>query len=318
MNIALVEPIGVSEEVMEGYAQKLREKGHSFHYYDDVTSNRETLECRSKDCEIVMVANHPYPDEVIAKSEKLQMISVAFTGIDHVGSTACKEKGVMICNSAGYSDQTVAELVIGFAIDAFRRVREADQSVRSGGCSTGLTGRDLCGKTIGILGLGHIGLRTAKLFAAFGAHVTAYDSNKSEEAEKVGIEYVSFDNLLKESDIVSIHLPLKDETRGFIDAEKLALMKQKAVLINCARGPIVKAEALANALNQGQLAYACVDVFDCEPPIPQNNPLLSAKNILLTPHVAYLSEESMLRRAEIAFQNVFDYLDGKPGNVCRL
>lgn len=318
MKIALLEPIGVPVEVIEEYAGKLREEGHTFRYYDTVTTDTAELIRRSEDCEVVMIANHPYPDEAVAANEKLKMISVAFTGIDHVGTGACKEKDVLVCNAAGYSDQTVAELVIGVAIDAYRRIPAADRRVREGGTSAGLCGRELNGKTIGIVGLGKIGLQTARLFQAFGCKVVAYNRSRSKEAEDAGICYLPLEDVLKESDILSVHLPLNVQTRGFIDAQKLSLMKKDAVLINCARGPVVDTAALAEALNEERLGGACVDVFDCEPPIPQDNPLLSAKNVILTPHIAYLSEESMLRRAQIVFRNVFDYLEGKPSNVCTL
>ena len=118
MKIALLEPIGVPEETIQAYGDKIRSLGHEFVSYDTVTTDPEELKERSKGCEIVMIANHPYKDEVVAASEDLKMISVAFTGIDHVGTKACKEKGVTVCNAAGYSNETVAELILGFAVDA--------------------------------------------------------------------------------------------------------------------------------------------------------------------------------------------------------
>ena len=152
----------------------------------------------------------------------------------------------------------------------------------------------------------------AKLFQAFGAKVIAYNRSESEEAKALGIEYKSLEEVLSTSDIVSLNLPLNAETRGFLSADKIALMNENTIFINCARGPIVDNEALAKALNDGKLGYACVDVFDMEPPI------LQAKNTLLTPHQAFISEESMVRRAKIVFDNVTAYLDGKPVNVCKL
>ena len=136
----------------------------------------------------------------------------------------------------------------------------------------------------------------------------AYNRSQSQKALDMGIEYRSLDEVLEESDIISLNLPLNDETRGFIDKEKISKMKSDAVFINCARGPIVDNQALAEALNEDKLGFACVDVFDMEPPIPEDYPLLHAKNTLLTPHQAFISEESMLRRAEIVFQNVFAYV----------
>lgn len=265
-----------------------------------------------------MIANHPYPQEVIASNPVLKMISVAFTGIDHIGTAACKEKDIMVCNAAGYSNQTVAELIIGMAVDALRNVVKADGVVRNGGTSAGIGGREICGRTVGIIGLGQIGMMTAKLFQAFGANVIAYNRSESDEAKKMGIKYCTLDEVLEQSDIVSLNLPLNAETKGFISKEKIAKMGSNTVFINCARGPIVDNAALAEALNEGRLGFACVDVFDCEPPIPADYPLLHAKNTVLTPHQAFISEESMERRAAIVFQNVFSYLEGEPQNVCKL
>lgn len=265
-----------------------------------------------------MIANHPYPDEVIESLENLKMISVAFTGIDHVGSGACKENGVMVCNSSGYSNETVAELILGFAVDGMRNVAKANEVVRRGGTSAGIGGREICGKTVGIIGLGQIGTRAAQLFQAFGAKVIAYNRSASQKALNMGIEYRSLDEVLAESDIISLNLPLNSETRGFLDKEKISKMKKNAIFINCARGPIVDNNALAEALNEDRLGFACVDVFDMEPPIPEEYPLLHAKNTLLTPHQAFISEEAMLRRAEIVFRNVLAYIEGKQENICKL
>lgn len=318
MKIALLEPIGVPEEIIKAFGDKLQGMGHEFVSYDTVTTDPEELKERSKCCGIVMVANHPYPDQVVAESQELQMISVAFTGIDHIGTKACKEKGVTVCNAAGYSNETVAELILGFAVDALRNVAKANEIVRNGGTSAGIGGREICGRTVGIIGLGQIGTRTAELFQAFGAKVIAYNRSQSEKAKEMGITYCSLDEVLENSDIISLNLPLNDETRGFMDKEKIGKMKKDAVFINCARGPIVDNKALADALNEDRLGFACVDVFDGEPPLAPEYPLLHAKNTLLTPHQAFISEESMLRRAEIVFQNVLSYLDGQPQNVCKL
>ncbi len=318
MKISLLEPIGVSEEIIEEYAKKIRAQGHEFQYFDKKTTDVEELKKRSKGSNIIMIANNPYPKEVIEEATELKMISVAFTGIDHIGTAACKERDIMICNAAGYSDQTVAELVIGMAVTALRKLKESDKLVRSGGTNQGIGGYEISGKTIGIIGLGHIGMKTAQLFQAFGANVIAYNHSQSEEAKKNGIEYKTLEEVLEKSDIISLHLPLNEQTKGFIDRECIQKMKKSAVFINCARGPIVDNVALADALNRDELAYACIDVYDMEPPIPENYPLLHTKNTFLTPHQAFISEESMIRRAEIVFRNVFRYLDGCPENVCKL
>lgn len=318
MKIALLEPIGVPESTIKELSKGFIDRGHEFVYYDQKTTDPEELKKRSAGADIVMIANNPYPAAVVEAADNLKMLSVAFTGIDHIGTESCKAKNVMICNAAGYSNQTVAELVIGMAVDALRNVAKANDVVRKGGTSAGIGGREICGRTVGIIGLGRIGLMTAKLFLAFGAKVIAYNHSENDEAKALGIEYKTLDEVLSESDIISLNLPLNASTRGFINADCISKMKKDAVFINCARGPIVDNAALAKALNEDRLGFACVDVYDMEPPIPADYPLLSAKNTLLTPHQAFISEESMLRRAKIVFDNVYAYLDGKPVNVCRL
>ncbi len=318
MNISLLEPLGVPAETIETLAAPLRAQGHNFTYYDTKTTDLEELKRRSVGQDVVMIANNPYPDEVVRAAESLKLLAVAFTGIDHVGLTACKEKGITVCNCAGYSNVCVAEQVIGMTISLLRYFSSCDQKVRSGGTSAGLAGLEIAGKTVGIIGCGQIGFRTAQLFQAFGAKVIACARHEREEVKTAGIEYVSLDDLLSRSDIVSLHTPNNAETKGMIGAAQIARMKPTAFFINCARGPIVDNAALAEALNAGQIAGAAIDVYDMEPPIPADYPLLSAKNTLLTPHVAFLTKEAMVRRADIEFANVQAFLDGKPENVCAM
>lgn len=318
MKISLLEPLGVSEELIRELSAPILARGHEFIYYPQKTTDPEELKKRSEGCEVVMIANNPYPDEVVAASDALKLLNVAFTGIDHVGLDACRQKGVTVCNAANYSNQTVAELVIGMTIHLLRKISQCSDAVRHGGTSTGLAGREIAGRTAGIIGTGRIGMITARLFLAFGAKVIAYSRHEKPEAAALGIDYVSLEELMGRSDIISLHTPNNASTRGMISREMFALMKPTAVFINCARGPIIDDRALADALNEGRIAGAAVDVFNVEPPLGDDQPLLHAKNCLLTPHVAFLSEESMIRRAHIAFDNTLAYLDGHPENVCQL
>ncbi|MBR3312052.1 MAG: hydroxyacid dehydrogenase [Solobacterium sp.] len=318
MKISLIEPLNIRQEVLDKLSAKLREDGHTFVSYNTLSKDENEQAERVKDSDIVMIANHPFRADVIAQAEKLQMLDVAFTGIDHVDTDACKERNITVCNAAGYSTQTVAELILGMAVCALRNIAKANDVVRRGGTSAGIGGREICGKTVGIIGLGAIGTAAAKLFLAFGAKVIAYNRSEKEELKALGIEYKSLDDVLKESDIISLNLPNNKETKGIISAEKIALMKKSTVFINCARGPIVDNKALADALNNDELAFACLDVYDMEPPLPEDYPILHAKNTLLTPHQAFISEEAMERRAKIVFDNVYAYLEGKPVNVCRI
>ena len=177
---------------------------------------------------------------------------------------------------------------------------------------SGLMGEELSGKTFGVVGLGAIGTKVAKLAQAFDCRVLAY--NRSEK-DLDGIEMVDLDTLLAESDIVSLHVPVTNETKKLINAENLCKMKKSALLINAARGPVIDNDALAQALHEGIIRGAGIDVFDMEPPIPSDYPLLQAPNTLFTPHVAFATKESMVKRAYIVVQNLEDWLDGKQSNI---
>ena len=318
MKIALLEPLGVSKELVDSLAAPIIAQGHDFVYYETKTTDPEELKRRAAGCEVVMIANNPFPNEVVAACPDMKVLNVAFTGIDHVGLEACRAQGVMVTNAANYSNQTVAEMVIGMTISLLRKLPEGNAAVRCGGTSAGLRGREIAGRTVGIVGTGRIGMITAKLFLAFGAKVVGCATSPKPEGEALGIRYLPLEELMAVSDIVSIHTPNTPATRGLISAEMIGRMKKDALLINCARGPIVDSRALADALNADRIAGAAVDVFNVEPPIPDDEPLLHAKNTLLTPHVAFLSDEAMVRRAHIVFENLEAYLQGKPTNVCRL
>ncbi|GAA0370260.1 2-hydroxyacid dehydrogenase [Alkalibacterium iburiense] len=310
MKVKLIEPLRVPKETIEKLAQPILDKGHEFVYYEDKTTDPEELYERSKDADVLMIANNPLPNEVIDKLDQTKLINVAFTGLDHVGSQA-QDKGIKVINAAGYSDQSVAELVIGLTLNVYRAISQGNQDIRKDDFPGMVQGQEIKGKTVGIIGTGNIGLQTARLFKAFGAELIGHSRTEKEEAKELGMTYVSLDELLKESDIVSLHLPLNEETKHTLSKDKLALMEETAILINCARGPIVDNDALAEQLNEGKLAGAGIDVFDMEPPIPSDYALLHAKNAVLTPHVAYLTDEAMVNRAHIVFNNTLAYLDGK-------
>lgn len=315
MIIKLLESLRVPESLIDELAAPLKEAGHEFIYYDEKTTNVDELSKRSEDADIVIIANNPYPKEAFAKAKNLKLIDVAFTGVDHVDQAAAKEQDVQIANAAGYSNTAVAELVIGLTLDVYRRISFGNDSIQQGEDVVLYQGNEIRGKTVGIIGTGSIGLETAKLFKAFGANLIGYNRSEREEAIELGLEYVSLDDLMAQSDIISVHLPLNDETKNTLSREKLEMMKESAVLINAARGPIIDNDALAELLNEGKIAGAGIDVFDMEPPIPADYPLLSAKNAVLTPHVAYLTDESMVARAHIAFDNVEQFIEGNPKNI---
>ena len=315
MKIALLEPLRVPEARINELAQPLIDAGHEFTYYPDKTTDPNELYERSKDADIVMIANNPYPAEVIERLENTKFINVAFTGFDHVNSKASNDKGIAIANASGYATTAVAELALGLTLDLFRAITKGNDDIRNANFPGPFQGREIKGKTVGIVGTGHIGLETAKLFKAFGADLIGYNRSEKQEAKDLGVELVELDELLQSADIVSVHLPLNDETRHLLNKDKLSLMKESAVIINVARGPIIDDSALADVLNEGKIAGAGIDVFDGEPPLPADYPLLSAKNAILTPHVGFLSDEAMELRAQIAFENTKAFIDGKPQNI---
>lgn len=318
MNIVLMEPLGISAETLDKLAETLTRQGHQFTAYDSFTLDTDELIARGADADVMIIANHPLPAAVIEAASHLKLVSVAFVGIDHVDTAACKAKGVKISNTGGYCDDAVAELTVGLTLDCLRNITACHAAVQSGKGKAGLQGHELAGRTVGIVGTGAIGTKTAQLFLAFGAKVIAYSRTEREDVKAMGVTYVPLEQLMRESDIVSLHVPNNAETRGMISRELIALMKPTAIMLNVARGAVMDNAALAEALTAGKIAGAGIDVFDVEPPIPADDPLLYAPHTVLTPHVAFATDESMLRRAEIVFRNVEAYLDGQPENVCQL
>ena len=317
MKIVVMEPLGVALEKINALAAALQAAGHEFVYYTSKEAQQDKLLARVQDADIIMLANQPLSAEIINGCPKLKMLSVAFTGVDHVALDACRARNMLVCNAAGYSTNAVAELTFGLAISVIRNIVPCDARCRRAGTKDGLVGFELFGKTFGVVGTGAIGARVAKIAAAFGCRVLAYSRTAKQELVDAGVQYVSLDELLAQSDFVSLHVPLTDATRGLINADAIAKMKQGAVLLNTARGPVVDSAALAEALNAGKLAGAGIDVFEGEPPIAENHPLCSAKNTVLTPHVAFASREALETRADIVFANIEKWLNGAPQNVVR-
>lgn len=308
MRIAVMEPLGVEQEKFMQIARETVGNDVEIVCYDTRTTDVEELGRRGRDADIIAIGNLPFPREVLEKCENVKMLAVAFTGLDHVDLKYCEERGIKVQNCAGYATTAVAELTFGLLLDLCRNIGKCDTAARNGGTKAGLIGFELEGRTMGIVGTGAIGARVAKLAAAFGMDVIAYSRTPGKVA---GVRYVSLEELLVQADVVSLHVPLTDETRGMIGAEELALMKKTAVLVNTARGPVVDTKALADALNSGRIAGAAIDVFDAEPPLDADEPLINAKNTVVTPHVAFATDESMIKRAEIEFRNIAEFIKDK-------
>nr|WP_321502511.1 2-hydroxyacid dehydrogenase [uncultured Dethiosulfovibrio sp.] len=316
MKIVLLESLGVDKDYLDNLIAPIVKEGHSFHSYcrsDDKDENVDRL----VGADVAIVANMPLGGEIISPSSNLKMISVAFTGYDHVDMSSCASRGITVSNCAGYSTESVAELALGLSLAVVRKIVPCDGAVRSGRTKDGLIGNQLAGKTVGIVGTGAIGVKVAAVFKALGCNVVAYSRSQRDEVLSMGISYVSLEELMASSDLVSLHLPCNGETTGLIDRDMIFSMKRSSILINTARGPIVDNKALAEALKSGAIAGAGIDVFDMEPPLPGGYPLLDAPNCVLTPHIAFATPEALERRAVIALDNVKHWIEGKPQNVVR-
>ena len=311
MKIVLLEELGISKDKIDKQAGKLTNMGHELITYTKNTDPKIQVE-RTKDADVIMLANMPLSKEVVEEAKHLKFIDVAFTGVDHIPMEEAKARNIAVSNASGYATQAVAELCISFMIQLLRNIEQTQKRCREGGTKDGWIGSLLCGKTVGIVGAGAIGKKTAKLCKAFGCRVIAYSRSKVEDS--VIDRQAPLDELLKEADIVSLHCPLTKETEGLIGKEQLEFMKKEAILINTARGPVVDSKALADALTEGKIAGAACDVFETEPPLDTNHPLLHTPNTIVTPHIAFASKESMEQRAEIVFDNLYSWMEGKQKN----
>lgn len=312
MKLVIIEPLGVEKEKLLSMATEALNNKVEIIYYDTKVTDTETLIERGKDADIIAVSNLALNSDVINGCKNLKLISVAFTGVDHIAMDACRKNGVMVCNCAGYSTAAVADLVFGMIVTLYRNIIPCDKVTREEGTKDGLIGFELEGKKFGVIGTGAIGLRVANIAKAFGCEVYAFSRTVKEVP---GITYMDLDTLLTTCDIISIHTPLNESTKALINAEKIALMKKNSIIINTARGPIIDSNALAKALNSGKIAGAGIDVFEKEPPIGEDHPLLHTPNTVVSPHIGFATKEALVKRAVIVFDNIVKWLENKPQNV---
>ena len=315
MNIVFIEPLGLCECKLNAAVTTLKKQGHTITFFADRNENEEVLIERAKEAEVVVISNIPLRKRFFENCPRLKMLSVAFTGVDHIDLEECRKRGITVCNAAGYSTQAVAELAIGMMIAVYRKIVGGDAITRICEGRQGILGCELHNKTIGIIGLGAIGQRVANLANAFGCKVLGY--NRSPKTIP-NVTLVDKDTLLKESDIITIHIPLTPETKGFINTAEFSLMQPHAVLINTARGPIVDQNALYSALKKGQISGAALDVYDQEPPLPANFELFNAPNLLMLPHMGYATHEAFAIRLNIVIQNIEMWLAGKTQNNVKM
>ena len=276
---------------------------------------------RAKDAEILIVNKTPIDADLLKQLPKLKYIGLQSTGYNIVDCKTARELGVTVCNIPAYSTSAVAQLVFAFILQVANQVTLHSDAVHNGewcACpdfcfwKTPLT--ELDGKTIGIIGFGSIGNRVAKIAEAFGMNVLIYTPNEKPLDGLSTAKFVDFDTLLADSDVITCHCPLTDKTQGLINKEALSKMKKSAIFINTSSGPVIDDQALADALNNGEIAAAGLDVLQVEPP-KADNPLLTAKNCYITPHIAWASYETRARLMTILEENLKAFLDGKPQNV---
>ena len=308
MKIVCVESRGISQARFEDLEAHYAAMGHQFEYHMDRREDEPSLAQRMAGADVVVTSNIPLPASVLSQCPKLRYLSVAFTGLDHIDLAYCRQHNIQVQNAAGYSTTAVSELAVGMMIDLLRNIVTLSEAMHQGVGRGAFLGRELRGKTVGIVGTGAIGIATARLVLAFGAKVIAWSRTERPEVKAMGVEYLPLDDLLRQSDIVSLHVPLNDDTRHLIGDRELALMKPTALLVNTARGPVCDIAAVGRALVENRIAGAAFDVFEQEPPLPLNHLLLSTNRCLVTPHVAFATEESFAARADIVFGHVDDWL----------
>lgn len=287
----------------------------------DRTSPEQIIE-RAKGAQILIVNKTVITKEILdALSPELKYIGLQSTGYNVVDCAYARALGITVCNIPSYSTNAVAQLVFAFILQITNEVTLHSNAVKNGEWCTcpdfcfwkkPLT--ELASKTIGIIGFGAIGQKVAKLAEAFDMNVLAYAPRPKDKGNLITVEFVDLDTLLSNSDIITCHCPLTPETTGLINKTTIAKMKNSAIFINTSRGPVVDEQALADALNHGALMAAGLDVLETEP-AKCDNPLLSAKNCYITPHIAWAAKETRSRLLKILEENIAAYLDGKPQNV---
>lgn len=286
----------------------------------DRTKAEDVVE-RIGDAEVVYTNKTPITKETLEACGNIKFIGVLATGYNIVDVDAAKEKGIPVSNIPTYGTAAVSQFAIALLLELCHHIGEHSDAVKAGEWSSNPDWCfwkhplvELAGKTMGIIGFGRIGQDTGKIAQALGMKVLAYDAFKRPELESDTCHYADMDTLLAESDVISLHCPLFPETEGIINKDTIAKMKDGVMIINDSRGPLIVEEDLRDALNSGKVGGAALDVVSTEP-IQMDNPLLEAKNVILTPHIAWAPKESRQRLMDIAVDNLKHFADGEPQNV---
>jgi len=283
-------------------------------------NGKASIICAIRDAEAVITNKVPITDDVLEACPSIKYIGVTATGYNVVDLDAAKTKGIPVTNIPAYSTDTVAQHVFALLLEICHHVGYHDAAVKNGAwtrsedfCFWDYPLIELRGKTMGLVGFGRIGQKVAEIAKTFGMGVLAYSPGKSAMGSG-NAEYAELDELYARADIVSLHCPLTEGNKGMIDKNAIAKMKDGVIIINAARGPLVNEWDLSDALNSGKVYAAGIDVASVEP-ISEDDPLLTAKNCFITPHIAWASKESRQRLIDIAVNNLKAFLDGDPVNV---
>lgn len=282
------------------------------------TNDDEVLE-RIKDSNYVLTCKVPLHSEVVEKCESLEYVGSMATGFNHISINACKNKNVIVTNAPNYSTNAVSELVFAFIFEAMRKVSQHNAMVQNGDW---INSKDFCfyddkvselaNKTIGIFGFGNIGKKVCKIAQAFDMKILVHTKTKRENTHN--IKFVSRDELFKNSDIISLHCPLNDETREIINKNSISQMKDGVIIVNTGRGLLINEQDLKEALLTKKVAYALLDVLSSEP-MKQTNPLFNIKNCIITPHYGWCPIETREKLFEIIIENLKQYVNGNPINI---
>lgn len=297
--------------------ERLRQLGE-VRIYDSRTLSDQDLLCRVADADIVVNirSTSVFSYKVMKNCLRLKLISIYGVGYDNIDMRAASEQNITVTNTPGYSAVAVSEMSLSLMLAVARRIVQNDRVIRAGGWARGYSAQ-LCGKTLGVIGTGSVGQRMIQLGKSIGMKVIAWTLNPSpERATQYGVEFITLDQLMRQSDVVSIHILGLQQTNNFIGKRELMLMKPTAILINTARGSIVNEQALVEALQNGVIAGAGLDVFVNEP-LPLDHPLRSLDNVVLSPHTASMVPEATLAGLEIAVDNVINFLQGQATNVVK-
>ncbi|RLG51717.1 MAG: D-glycerate dehydrogenase [Thermoproteota archaeon] len=307
----------MTREIPERGLNKIKEHFEVDLWPEEAPPPKEVIIERVKDVDaLVPLLTDPIDAEVMDAAPRLRIISQYAVGYDNIDVKAATERGIYVTNTPGVLTETVADFTMALMMAIARRVVEADKYIRQGKWKVGwhplyFLGTDLYGATLGIIGLGRIGSAVARRAKGFNMRILYYDVFRREDLEKeLGIKYVDMDTLLRESDFVTLHVPLTPETKDLIGERELKLMKPTAYLVNTSRGKVIDEKALIKALKEGWIAGAALDVFYKEP-TPPDNPLLELDNVVVAPHIASASLETRSRMAEIVAENLIAFKEGK-------